>query len=155
MEVGTLERVIEEHPFFAGFDRRHLEMLVGCASNVRFNPGDFAFHAGRPCDIFYLVRHGTVALEIRAARLGTIQIQTVGAGSVLGWSWLIPPYRSHCDARVTELTRAVAFDGKCLRGKLECDHELGFELMRRFSKVLTLRLEVTQLKLLDLCGKQP
>ena len=61
-------------------------------------------------------------------------------GEVLGWSWLFPPYRWHFDARALEPVRAIAFDGACLRGKCEADHELGYELMQRFAQVLIERL---------------
>ena len=44
--MDTLERVIVEHPFLKGLEPRHLEFLVGCASNVRFEPGQFAFREG-------------------------------------------------------------------------------------------------------------
>ena len=40
-------------------------------------------------------------------------------------------------AKATEETQAIVFDGKCLRGKLEDDKELGFELMRKLVSVLT------------------
>jgi len=34
----------------------------------------------------------------------------------------------------------VAFDGACLRGKCEADHELGYQLMSRFAANLVQRL---------------
>jgi hypothetical protein len=46
----------------------------------------------------------------------------------------------------------VAFDGACLRGKCENDHELGYELMRRFAAVLIERLQATRFQLLDVYG---
>jgi hypothetical protein len=48
-----------------------------------------------------------------------------------------------------ELTRAIALDGKCLRKKSEEDHDLGYELLRRFSSIIVERLEATRLQLLD------
>ena len=45
-----------------------------------------------------------------------------------------------------------AFDGACLRGKCEADHELGFALMRRFAASLTEGLHATRLQLLDVYG---
>jgi len=70
----------------------------------------------------------------------------------VGWSWLIPPYRWHSDARVIEPTRAIALDGKCLRAKCEADHGLGYELMKRFSHIMEQRLQATRMQLLDLYG---
>jgi len=150
--MRTLESVLAEHPFFKGLDPRYLELLAGCASNVRFNAGEFIFHEGEEANRFYLIRHGKVALEIFVPERGPVTIQTIDAGDVLGWSWLFPPYRWHFDARAIELTRAIAFDGQCLRSKCDEDHDLGYELMQRFARIITERLQATRLQLLDVYG---
>jgi hypothetical protein len=84
-----------------------------------------------------------------------MMITTLGAGELVGWSWLFPPYRWHFDARATELTRTIAFDGACLRDKCEQDHDLGYELMRRFASLMLDRLQATRLQLLDVYGRAP
>ena len=150
--MRTLASVLAEHPFFAGLEPRYLELLAGCASNVRFNAGEFVFREGEAANQFYLIRHGKVALEIFVPERGPVTIQTIDAGDVLGWSWLFPPYRWHFDARAMELTRAIAFDGQCLRSKCDEDHDLGYELMRRFARIITERLQATRLQLLDVYG---
>ena len=71
---------------------------------------------------------------------------------MLGWSWLVPPYRARFDARAVGTVHAVAFDGACLRGKCETDSELGYELHRRFVVVITERLQATRMRLLDVYG---
>ena len=71
----------------------------------------------------------------------------------MGWSWLFAPYRWQLDARATRADcELVAFDGACLRGKCEADHELGYQLMRRFAANLVDRLQATRLQLLDVYG---
>jgi CRP-like cAMP-binding protein len=134
---------------------RHLKILVGCASNVRFNAGQILFHEAEEANQFYMIRQGKVAIEILAPELGPITVQTVGEGDVLGWSWLIPPYRWRFGARAVELTRAIALDGKCLRQKSEEDHDLGYELLKRFSGIIVERLEATRLQLLDVYKARP
>jgi len=148
--MQTLEPILAEHPFLKGLDPEYLKLLVGCASNVRFNAGQFIFREGEEANQFYMIRQGKVALETLAAERGPITVQTVGEGDVLGWSWLIPPYRWRFDARALELTRAIALDGKCLRQKSEEDHNLGYELLKRFSNIIVERLEATRLQLLDI-----
>jgi CRP-like cAMP-binding protein len=150
--VETLERILAEHPFLHGLARPHLELIVGCASNVRFDPGQFLFHEGEEADRFYVIRHGKVRVALFAPGRGPITIQTVDEGDILGWSWLLAPYRWHCDAQAVELTRAIAFDGECLRTKCEHDHELGYELLKRFSHIMLEYLEATRLQLLDFYG---
>ena len=37
-------------------------------------------------------------------------IETIGAGTVLGWSWLQPPYRWQFGAATRDPLNAIAFD---------------------------------------------
>jgi len=147
--METLERILIEHPFFRGMKQEHLHLLVGCASNVRFDAGEFVLREGEEAQNFYLLRHGKVAIEIHTPPRGSITIQTLGEGEILGWSWLVPPYRWQFDARAIELTRAIALDGKCLREKSESDNHLGYELLKRFSQVMAERLQAARLQLLN------
>jgi len=148
--VETLEPILAKHPFLEGLDAAYLKLLVGCASNVRFNAGEFLFHEGDDANEFYMIREGEVTIQIQGAGRGPITVQTLGEGEVLGWSWLIPPYRWRFDAIAEELTRAIALDGKCLREKCEEDHNLGYELLKRFTGIMVERLEATRLRFLDL-----
>jgi CRP/FNR family transcriptional regulator, cyclic AMP receptor protein len=150
--MQTLEAILAGHPFFEGFEARYMQLMTGCASNVRFAAGTYIFHEGEPATHFYLVREGKVALEAFAAQRGPITIETLEAGEVLGWSWLFPPYRWHFDARVVEPTRAIALDGVCLRSKGEADHDLGYELVKRVAQIMMQRLQATRLQLLDVYG---
>jgi len=150
--MGTLDSILAEHPFLKGLAPPQIELIAGCASNVRFNKGDYIFREDEEADRFYLIRHGLVALDVFVPQRGPVTIDTIQEGEVLGWSWLFPPYRWHFDARALQLTRAVAFDGKCLREKCEKDSHLGYELVMRFSQIIMQRLQSARLQLLDLYG---
>jgi CRP-like cAMP-binding protein len=150
--VETIETVVHGMPFFRGMNAEALQLVAGCGSNVRFNEGEALFREGDPADMFYVVRHGSVALELFVPARGPVTIETIEAGDVVGWSWLFAPYRWHFDAKALSLVRATAFDGACLRGKCERDAALGFELMSRFAQVLIERLQWTRLRLLDVYG---
>ncbi len=148
----TLERVLAKHPFLKGCEANYLHLLADCASNVRFIAGEFIFRQGEEANLFYLIRHGNVALELPAPGRGCIVIQTVREGDFLGWSWMITPYHWHFDARAMELTRAIALDGRCLRDKCEVDRNFGYEVMQRVTRVMEERLQATRLQLLDIYG---
>jgi CRP-like cAMP-binding protein len=147
--VDTLARVLKDHLFLRGFEARHLGFLTGCASNVRHAADEFLFREGQEAGASYVVRSGRIALEIGVPGRGPVQLQTVEAGEVLGWSWLYPPYRWQFDARAAEPVRAFALDGNCLRAKCEADHDLGYELVKRLLYQVHMRLERTRIQLLD------
>ena len=149
MTMETLERVLAEHPFFKGLKRPYLQLVSEYASRARFNAGEVIFREGERATLFYLIRRGKVAVETFTPNRGPIIIQTVGEGELLGWSWLIEPYRWRFDARAVELTRAIVLDGECLRRRCEEDHEFGYELMKRVATIVEHRLQATRLQLLD------
>lgn len=148
--METLEPILKEHPFFNGLEQKYFDIMLGCASNVRFKEKELIFKEGDPADKFYLIRHGKVSIEIPISRYRSITVQTIHDGNILGWSWLIPPHQCRFNCRALEDTRAIALDGKCLRGKCEEDHELGYELFLRLTKVFAQRLEYTRMQLLNL-----
>lgn len=153
--METLKTILSDHPFVEGLKDEHYRLLEGCASNAAFKAGGFIFREGDEANQFYLLRQGNVALEISGVERGPITLMTLGEGEVLGWSWLFPPYRWRFDARVIELTRAIALDGKCLRGKCEQDHELGYEVLKRVLRVVEERLQATRLQLLNVYSSSP
>jgi CRP/FNR family cyclic AMP-dependent transcriptional regulator len=150
--MENLERILAEHPFLKGLEQRHLDLIVGCASNVVFNEDQYLFREGEEANSFYVIRKGIVAVEVFTAEKGPVIIDTLTDGEILGWSWLIPPYNWRFDAHALAPTRAIALDGKCLRTKCEKDYSLGYELLKRFSQVIEERLQATRLQILDLYG---
>ena len=134
--------------FSVGWTRAILNWQSG-AFEQRFNAGEFIFRAGEEANHFYLIREGKVSLEVFAPARGSLTIQTLRGGDILGWSWLVPPYTSRFDARAAEMSRAIVLDGKCLRDKCEADHELGYELLKRVTPILGQGLDATRLQLMD------
>ena len=151
--METLERILSTHRFFHDLEQRYLDLLVGCAANVRFAAEQFLFRTGEEANQFFLIREGKVALEISAPGRVPIIVQTLRENEILGWSWLIPPYHWQLDARAVEPTRAIALDGKCMRTKCEADHDLGYELLKRFARIIEDRLQQARLQLLDVYGE--
>ena len=150
--MKTIEAGLQDVPLFEGLSEEELELIAGCGANVRFREGELLFRDGDEASTFYLLRHGSVALETFVPARGAVTIETLDAGEIVGWSWLFPPYRWHFDARALSLVRATSFDGACLRTKCESDARLGYDLMSRFAQMVIDRLEWTRLRLLDVYG---
>jgi CRP/FNR family cyclic AMP-dependent transcriptional regulator len=152
MHKEDLTEILRQHPFLFGLSDEMMQVLIGCASNVRFAEGEYLIHEGEVANQFYLIRTGRVALEIDVVGKKDLRILTVGPGEVLGWSWLISPYRWHFNGVAVVETRAVALDAECLRNKCEADSAFGYEMLKRLAQVMERRVEATRLQLLDLYG---
>jgi CRP-like cAMP-binding protein len=150
--MDTIEALIRDLPIFDGLGPDVLELIAGCGTNTRFRADEMLFRDGDEANSFFVLRHGTVALETFVPARGPVTIETLGAGEVVGWSWLFRPYRWHFDARALSLVRATTFDATCLREKCEADPKLGYDLMSRFAQVVIERLQWTRLRLLDVYG---
>ncbi len=147
--MGTLETLIAGHPFLHGLSSEHLKILADSAMQSNFQAGELIFRDGDPANRFYLILDGKVAIEAAGREQSELPVQTVGAGDVLGWSWLFPPYYWHFDARALEPVRAVFFYGTRLREQCEQDHHFGYELMKRVTQVVIRRLQATRGQLVE------
>jgi CRP/FNR family transcriptional regulator, cyclic AMP receptor protein len=147
--MENLERLLQQHDFLKGLEEAQTAKLVSCVKNVRFAPGAFLMREGDEACTFYLLRVGRVALEVDVPGSGPVVMESVEPGDIVGFSWLFPPHRVHLDARAVEHVVALSFDGACLRGKMEADHDLGFALTRRLLAETYKRLQRVRLQRLD------
>jgi CRP/FNR family transcriptional regulator, cyclic AMP receptor protein len=151
--MRTIEDLIGDNAALGELAAPHRDVIAGCAQNRVFARGEYLMREGESADTFFVLRSGDVALEAFSPQGGPMTIETLHDGDLLGWSWLIPPYRSMFDARSIDRTRTIAFDGACLRAKIETDRSLGYDLLRVFTPVVVERLQNTRLRLLDVYGK--
>jgi CRP-like cAMP-binding protein len=151
--VPDIEAYLPEHPFFAGLAAPTIALLARHATEVRFEPGEYLFREGEPATQFVAVRQGRITIELHTPAGGGAVLDTAHAGDVVGWSWLIPPYRWMFDARSSEETDAVVFDAEALRAACDADPGVGYALTRRIAQVMAHRLQSARVRLLDLYGE--
>jgi len=151
--MAGLEKILLQHPFFHGLEARLGSVVAGCTRNVFFEVGGYLLREGTLAREFYLIRQGSVALEVTAPGRPAVVFLTLGEGDIVGASWLVPPYRWTCDARAATQVRALGVDAQCLRTKCDADHDLGYELMKRCQSMLIQRLHATRLQLLDVYAR--
>lgn len=150
-----IHRVLHAHPFFAGLDETLLAKLADCATTRTFTGGEVLLKEGACADRFYLLVTGTVAVEVAAPGHGKVVLQTLHDGDVLGWSWLVAPYRWSFDATARGPVETVVFDAPCLRRVFEANHEIPYHLMPRFVGIMAERIHAARLQMLDLYGPPP
>jgi CRP-like cAMP-binding protein len=158
MEVENYEETMATrvalHPFLAGLKREHLVLLADCAISARFHPGDVILSAGGRADRFFLIETGKVVLESGQAHGEPVIIDTIGAGDLLGWSWMFPPYTWQFEARAAAPTQVIFFAGPVLREYCEREHSLGYALMKRLSAVMTRRMQNARRGMLGVHSRQ-
>ena len=142
-----------EHPFFESLDSETIALIAACGSHAVYKPDEQLATESASADEFFVIKKGRVALEIHSTERGTRQLETLDSGDILGWSWLVPPYRWPHEARAVQTVRTIRVDGRCLRRKCDADPALGYELMKRFAALISTRLDATRLQMLDLYGK--
>ncbi len=150
--MQTVEELFDDVPALAALGPAHRATIAGCGRNRVFAPGARIIREGDPADEFFVIRRGAVAVEAEVPGRGAVTLQTLHDGELLGWSWLVPPYRSAWNARSLAATHVVALDGACLREKCAADPALGYDLLRLLAAVYVGRLQETRLRLLDLYG---
>ncbi len=150
--MENMEQLLAQHPFLQGLEPGALKLLAGCASQKHFSPNQYLFREGEETREFFLIRHGTVAMELFRARKGGITIQTRSEGDVLGWLGLPPPYTWNFDARAVTLTRTVALEVEGVLRLCEENHELGYGLLKRLIGALAQHFRMMKLQLVDMYG---
>jgi CRP/FNR family cyclic AMP-dependent transcriptional regulator len=149
--VNTVDQ-LRTHPFLAGLPEPWLAELAPHARRTVYRLGDHLFREGDRADRFWLIREGRISLEFHVDGRGEVVIEQLGPGTVVGWSWMFPPYRWHFTAVAAELAHCIEFDGEGVRRLCERLPALGYELTARFACVLVDRLQAARVRLVDLYG---
>ncbi|MGW3109705.1 cyclic nucleotide-binding domain-containing protein [Streptomyces sp. NPDC001100] len=125
------------------------ERLMELAQEVSFAEDSRIFEAGGTADRFWVIRSGAVSLDQRVTPQQRVTVGTLGAGDLLGWSWLFPPYRWDFGAEAFSAVRAYEFDAAAVLALCVEDPLLGLSLVRIVAEILAHRLELTRGKLME------
>ncbi|MFK0157156.1 cyclic nucleotide-binding domain-containing protein [Streptomyces sp. NPDC090499] len=132
------------------------ERLMELAHEVSFPEDTRIFEAGGTADRFWVIRSGAVNLDQEVTSHKRVTVATLGAGDLLGWSWLFPPYTWDFGAVAFSQVRAYEYDAAAVLALCVEDPLLGLSLVRTVAEILASRLEVTRGKLLDAyVGRRP
>lgn len=150
MNAEPIESVLANHPFFKDIPRDHIEEIAALGRLTRYEKGDIIFREGSDARNFFLVLKGRVVIETLLPHRGLVNIQTVEEGEMLGWSWLVAPFKYRFGARAVQPSELAVFNGKDLQDNFEKDPVLGYRFMKRVLVAITERLEQTRLQMLNI-----
>jgi CRP/FNR family transcriptional regulator, cyclic AMP receptor protein len=139
--------LLRAQPFFDGFTDWQLERLALHAQRSMFHAGNRVFREADPADWMWLIVAGRVAVVTDVPGQGEVVVDTLGPGTMLGWSWLVPPHRWRFGATAIETTHTVELDGSSMRELCHKDPGLGFQLALGIVHVVTDRLQATRRRL--------
>lgn len=134
--------------FLEGVSPDQLESLARIATRVRFPAGTSILRQREKADRFYLIEQGEVSLDYELPRTRHVQIQTIGPGEALGWSWLAEPYQWQFSATAIDDVTASVFQVADLRALFSREPRLAATIMERIARILMERLQATRHKLL-------
>lgn len=148
--VEVAGEAVAEFPLFAQLPAAERVLISRAARAVSFEAGRRVFCEGQPAHGCWLIRAGHVVLDAHVPGPGAVVMQTLGPGDVLGWSWLVPPYRWHFGATAIEPVAAIELDTVQLRALAEQDPRFGHRLTLALFEALLERLQATRARLVDL-----
>jgi len=138
-------------PWFAELKPEHFKRVVEAATLRYVKAGEELFKEGNKEDCFYIVLEGRVALDIFVPHRGKVRIYTAESMDLIGWSSITPVVHSRtAGATVVQPGKLAAFNAEKIRQLCEEDHDFGYLLMRRIAHIISGRLMVTRLQLLDM-----
>lgn len=149
MADKTIEQHIDAQEFLGDLKPEFRKYLVEHARFRSLDANEVLFRYDTEADRFHLVTEGRVSIEVAAIEGPPLELQELGPGAILGWSWLIPPYRWSFQARAEEAGEVIEFDGRAVRDRCEENPEFGYEILKRFSALMSERLSSAREQMMD------
>jgi CRP-like cAMP-binding protein len=153
----TMVDTLKGSELFGGMDKGHLEKLAQLCRTSSYREGQFIFKEGDEAREIYVLADGRVALEMEVRPVPNrpaipTAVEVVTEGETLGWSALVEPHIYTLSARCMTNCRLLAFNGDMLRKIMADDTSLGYELMKRLTRIISRRLADTRLRLISGLG---
>jgi CRP-like cAMP-binding protein len=153
--VSELGAALAAHPFTRGLDDVHRAQLEGLARRQTLAAGALLLREGEAADTLFLVEDGRVSLEQHVPGRGTMRVEDLGPGDVVGLSWVFPGRRWVLDARAVATTRVLGLDAAGLHALMMADAALARTLLQGLVGQLYTRLERARLQRLDVYRSSP
>ena len=149
MSNPSITEYLSAHEFFSEFSDDVLKFLCECSSTREIKKGQILFRQGENADKFYIVRSGRISIQMPAIMGPTLEIQSVDEGQILGWSWLISPYQWNFQTKAEEDSELLQFDGVAILARCEQEPKFGYELLKKFAGLMSVRLNAARQKMMD------
>ncbi|WP_449371568.1 Crp/Fnr family transcriptional regulator [Thiomonas sp.] len=154
MPSTSLLHDLQTHTILSALQPEQLGRLLSHASEVQIPVDGVIFLQEQEADAFYVVLDGKVQIQVPAINGPGVDVQALGKWDVIGWSWLIAPYRWAFEAKALTPVTLLRFDGKAILKECEHDTDLGYALMKIFAGLMSERLHAARLRMME-CWAPP
>ncbi|MEU6312873.1 cyclic nucleotide-binding domain-containing protein [Streptomyces sp. NPDC047014] len=128
----------------------HRSRLMQSAREVNLPEGTRLFREGGHADRFWIIRSGTVTLDVHVPGRRAAVVENLATGQLVGCSWLFRPYVWRLGAEAMTPVRAYEFEAARVRALMDADPRFGTTVGQWVGQVLAHRLHATRIRLLDL-----
>ena len=149
MNQENLLNYLTSHSIFTELGPEHLKILAQYAEEKEIAKGGLLFKQDDKAEHFYVIREGSITVEVPSVYGPPLEVQTIGPDGVLGWSWLIAPYTWAFEATANSESQVLVFDGKSVLAQCEEQPEFGFALMKQFAGLMSERLAQARIKMME------
>jgi CRP/FNR family transcriptional regulator, cyclic AMP receptor protein len=144
-------QVLRDHAFTQGLSETQIQALAKIATPVTFDENQMILLDGERSHSFYLLNSGSVVVELRTPQYA-IAVQSLGPGTVFGWSALLQDHDTLFQVRARENTTALQLDGAALTSACMSNTDLGAEFFHRILRVVAGRVKATEIRFAEMCG---
>ena len=138
----------KKHPFLHDLEDSYIYKIISISNIVTVSKGEILIKMGEYASKFYLLMNGLVEVKYE-----DISIQFIESGEVVGWSFLIYPYKWNFDVIVVKDSILISIDADKFKDLLNNDKVFEGIIYKKFFIIVANRLKNTRLKIIDLIKK--
>jgi CRP-like cAMP-binding protein len=141
---------IESHILFRGITRKNAIAISKFSIEEDLKKGSYVFETGGPADAIYLILKGRVSVEMHEPVRGSLILESLTKGQLLGLSWLSQPSHWIFDAKCLDDISVIRIDAEKLGEFCDSHVDAGYIIMKNLSLLIRDRLQATRLQLMDI-----
>lgn len=141
---------LKGHPFFQGLEENYFSDLEECSTRADYPKDIYLLRTQMPANDFFVLLEGQVKLLNHVPGGKVAALETIAAPNIVGWSWLVSPYRWHFDVKTMTPVSTLRIHAPQILAKMALDKALAADLYQRFMALVVERLQAARMQSMDI-----
>lgn len=150
MTQKTVIDSLKGHPFFQGLEDKYFSDLEECSTRADYPKEIYLLRTQMPANDFFVLLEGQVKLLNHVPGGRVAALETITAPSIVGWSWLVPPFQWHFDVKTMTPVSTLRIHAPQILAKMSQDKTLAADLYQRFMELVVERLQAARMQSMDI-----